>query len=345
MMFREFDPSIIGGTAAAWLAAFLLTLASPAAYADPIPLKLSFFASAQSEVYVDGIKPFVDAVNTEGKSLIAIDVRDNASLGELAEQPKLLLDNVADIAWVVPGQTPYRFPDNELLGMPGLFRDAREGTLLYTRLVESHALRGYETFFVIGAYTSGPTFIHSRKPIGSLAALAGQKIRANNPIEAELLERLGATPNVMPASKIASSIANGAIDGAALSPTALFDFRVAPVAKNHYLLRGGAAPLLILMNRRKFETLPEAAQAIIRKHSGAWTAAGWIASFGESEHRMLERIKTEPGNTVVEPSPSDLATAQRINRSLIESWATKSPHNRELLRRVDAELAAIRSTK
>jgi TRAP-type C4-dicarboxylate transport system substrate-binding protein len=344
MKIREFKPPIMRRGAAAALAASLLT-APAAAVADPIPLKLSFFASEQSKVYIDGIKPFVDAVNAEGKGLITIDVHDNASLGELAEQPKLLLDDVTDIAWVVPGQTPYRFPDNELLGMPGLFRDAREGTLLYTRLVASHGLRGYQKFFVIGAYTGGPTFLHSRKPIDSLAALAGQKIRANNPIEAELLERLGATPNVMPASKIASSIANGAIDGAALSPAALFDFGVATVAKNHYLLRGGAAPLVILMNRRKFESLPEAAQAVIRNHSGEWTAARWIASFGESEQRMLERLKTEPGNTIVEPTPKDMVTAQRINRALIESWAAKSPHNRELLRRVDAELATIRSTK
>ena len=267
------------------------------------------------------------------------------SMGPVAEQPRLLLDGVADIAWVVPGQTPYRFPDNELLEMPGLFRDLREGTLVYTRLVAANALRGYDDFFVIGAYTSDPTLIHSRKPIGSLAALAGQKIRANNPVEAEALERMGATPTVMPASRIASSIANGTLDGAALAPTALFDFGVAQVAKNHYLLRGGAAPLVLLMSRKKFNALPEPAKALIRKYSGEWTAAAWIASFGASESAMFRRFQAQPDSTVVEPSPADRMTAQRIYRSLIEAWAARSAHNRELLRRVDAELATIRSDK
>ena len=121
---------------------------------------------------------------------------DGALSKALAEQPKMVLEGGADIAWVVPGQTPYRFPDNELLEMPNLFRDVREGTLAYTRLIAANALRGYQEFFVIGAYTSAPSIIHSRNANGSLAALKGQKIRANNSIEADALQRLGAIPTV-----------------------------------------------------------------------------------------------------------------------------------------------------
>ncbi len=40
------------------------------------------------------------------------------------------------------------------------------------------------------------------------------------------------------------------------------------VTKNHYLLSGGGAPLVLVMNRRKFENLPDAAKTIIRKYSG-----------------------------------------------------------------------------
>jgi len=317
-----------------------------AATAEPIQLKLSFFGSDHTNTYRYGIKPFVDAVNTEGKGLLAIEVYPNGALGRaLAEQPRLVLDGIADIAWIVPGQTPYRFPDNELLEQPGLFRDTREGTLAYTRLIAAKALRGYEDFFVIGAYTSAPTFIHSRKPIESLAALEGQKIRANNPIEAEVLERLGAIPTVMPASKLANAVGSGVIDGAAFSPGALFDFGVSRVAQNHYLLYGGVAPLVLVMNRKKFDGLPEAAKALIRNYSGERAATAWIESFGVGERHFLDKIKSDPARKVVAPSPSDLKAAQRIYQSLIEAWAAKSARNRELLTMIEAELATIRSTK
>lgn len=326
------------------IGALAIALLSPYAAAEPVQLKLSFFASEHTVTYESGIQPFVDAVNAEGKGLLAIEVYPNGALGKaVAEQPGLVLDGVADIAWLVPGQTPYRFPDNELLELPGQFLDAREGTLTYTRLIAAGALRGYQEFFVIGAFTSDPTIIHSRKPIESLAALKGQKLRANNQSEADTLGRLGAAPTVMPASQLANAVGRGAIDGAALSPTALFDFGVAPVAKNHFLLRGGVAPLLVVMSRKKFDSLPEAAQALIRKYSGERAAATWIGSFGRAEKESIDKIKLDSAQKVVEPSPPDLEAAQRIYRSQIDTWTAKSPHNRELVKMIETELATIRS--
>jgi len=323
----------------------VVSLAPLAARAAPIELKLAFFPPEHTAIYEAAIKPFVDAVHFEGKGLLAIKVYPNGALGKVvAEQSQMVLDGVADIAWVIPGQTPYRFLDNQLLEMPALFRDLREGTLTYTRLIAAKALQGYENFVVIGAFTAGPGFIHSRKPLGSLAALKGQKIRANNQIEAELLGRLGAIPTVMPASRLADAIGRGAIDGAALAPTALFDFRVAPVAKNHYLLGGGVAPLVLVMSRKKFDSLPEAARALIRKHSGEWTAAAWIASFGASEQGSLDKIESDPARKVVKPSPADRAAAHQVYQSLIDAWAAKSARNRVLLKMIEADLTAIRST-
>ncbi len=324
--------------------AIAVLLPSPAV-AEPVTLKLAFFPPEHTAIYEAGIKPFVNAVNAEGKGLLTIKVYPSGALGRaVAEQPQMVLDGVADIGWVIPGQTPYRFPDNQVLEMPGLFHNLREGTLTYTRLIAANALRGYENFVVIGAFTSDPTFIHSRKPLGSLAALKGQKIRANNPIEAEALERFGAIPTVMPASRLADAISRGAIDGTALAPTATFDFRVAAAAKNHFLLGGGVAPLVLLMNREKFDSLPKVAQALIRKHSGEWTAAAWIASFGASEGRSLDKIRSDSAHKVVEPAPADRAAAQRIYRSMIDAWAARSARNRNLLKMIKADLAAIRST-
>ena len=314
------------------------------AAAEPTELKLSFFSSDQTDAYRDGVKPFVDAVKAEGKGLVTIKVHLNGALGKaVAEQPNLVADGVADIAWVVPGQTPYRFPDNQALEMPGLFNDVREGTLVYTRLIAASALRGYEKFFVIGAYASAPTVIHSRKQVTSLAAVKGQKIRANNAVEAEAIERFGAIPTIMPAARLADALAGGAVDAVMMSPGGLFQFGTARLAANHYLLGIGSAPLVVLMNRKKFDSLPEAAQALIRKYSGERAAATWIEMYGATERRSLDKIKSDPARKAVEPSPADRAAAQHVYKSLIDAWAAKSSHNRELLKKIKADLTAIRS--
>lgn len=317
-----------------------------AAAADTIHLKLSFFMSARGATYDSGVKPFVDQINAEGQGVLAIDVYPDGALGKgLAGQPKLVLDGVADIAWIVPGQTPYRFPDNELLDHPGLFRDAREGTLTYTRLVAANALRGYENYVVIAAVTPAPAFIHSRKPIGSLADLKDQRLRGNNPIEADALERLGALPTVLEVQLLADAIRRGALDGATLGPAAFFQYGMNSVAKNHYLLAGTASPLALVMNRKKFDTLPDAAKALILRYSGEWTAAAWIASFGRLEQAALDKLKSDPGHIVTEPSAADLDAAERIYRSQRDAWIARNPRNESLWQELQVDLAAIRSAK
>lgn len=327
------------------LAVLVLGLLPVEAWAEPITLKLAFFTSDKADTFRCGVKPFVDAVNAEGKGLVTIKVYPDGALGKaVADQPSMVLEGTADIAWVVPGQTPYRFPDNQVLELPGLFRDVREGTLVYTRLIAANALRGYQDFFVIGAYTSAPSIIHSHKPITSLAALKGQKTRANNLMEAEALERFGAIPTIMPASRLADALARGAVDAAIMSPGGLFQFGAARTATHHYLLGIGSAPLVVLMSRKKFDSLPAAAQALIRKYSGDRAAATWIESFGAVEQRALDKLKSDAAHKEVEPSPADRAAAQRIYKSLMDAWAANSLHNRQLLRTIEADLAGIHST-
>lgn len=320
-------------------------LSASVAASEPVHLKLSYFGSERAQIYQAGIKPFVDAVNAEGKGVVSIDVYANGALGKsVAEQPAMILKEAADIAWVVPGQTPYRFPDDEIFQLPGLARDVREGTLAYTRLVAANHLRGYQDYFVVGAYVTSPALIHSRKPIISIASLRGLKIRANNAVEAEALERLGAIATVMPVSQVASAIRQGAIDGAVLALSGLFDYGIAAVATYHYSLAEGGAPVALLMNRRKFDSLPDAAKDVIRKYAGEWAAARWIDAIAAFDKQNLALLRSDSRHVLATPSQDDLDVADRVFRSLIERWAAANTHNRDLMRNFEADLSAIRST-
>jgi TRAP-type transport system periplasmic protein len=247
------------------------------------------------------------------------------------------------MAFLVIGLTPYRFPDSALLELPGLFDSAREGTLVYTRLIAGKALHGYDDFVVLGAYTAEPNVIHSRKPTKSLDDLKGQKIRANNPIEADALAALGATPTVLEMPKTAQAIQAGAVDGTSLSPTGMIEFGIARVAPYHYLLRVGSAPFVLVMSRKRFAGLPQPVQALIGKYSGNWTAARWASTYEIAERQFLAQLRADPNQYVVTPTPGDLDKARRVYQEVNEAWAANSPGNRGLLRVLRKELAAVRS--
>jgi TRAP-type transport system periplasmic protein len=331
---------------AAPCAMLLFALSPRGAVAEPIELKLAFFSSELSMTYLATIKPFVDAVNSEGHDQVKIVVYSGGVLGrDITQQPDDVLGGKVDIAFVVPGYTPARFPENSVVELPGLFNDTREATLVYNRLIALDALKGYEDFFVIGAYVSEPETIHSRLPISSIGDLKGQRIRVNNAIEATTLAKLGAIPVPMQITKVANAISDGEIDGALAPRTPLSDYGIKRVVTNHYFLGTSGAPLALLMNRTKFEALPKPVKDIIRKYSGEWSAARFIEIYARSDFQILEQLRSDPNRAVVFPSSSDLEIAHTAFAGVIAEWAAKNPRDSELLKLTEAETAKLRATR
>jgi len=313
------------------------------AIGEPIKLKLAYFSSDRSTTYLACIKPFVEAVNAEAAG-IEISVSLSGALGKNpTQQLQLVLDGTADIAFIVPGYTPERFPDNLVVELPGMFRNIREATLVYTRLLAGRTLRGYDDLEVVGAFATEPESIHARPPVISLEDLKGKRIRANNALQAAALENLGAIAVQMPINQASSGLSSGKIDGATVSPAPLIEFGISRLAAHHYLLGIGAAPLAVVMNRTKFDSLPGPSQDAIRKFGGEWAAEHYIATYGAENERGLERLRSEPNRTVTVPSEADLRYARAAFGAVIEKWLADNPRNRELLTKAETEIAKIRS--
>ena len=332
--------------ALAFLAIGATALVAPPLAAEPIKLKLSFFSSDRSTSYLAAVKPFTDAVNAEVKDLMEIVLFASGTLGkDLTQQPQLVLDGTADMAYVVTGLTPGRFPDNGVVELPGLFANVREATIVFTRLIAANALRGYEDFFVIGAYVTEPETIHSRPPITNLDDLKGKRIRVNNPGEAAALLKLEAVPVSMPVNKIAEALSGGDLDAATVSTSPLSDYGIGRIATYHYLLQTSGAPLMLLMNRKVFEGLPMRVQDAIRRFSGVWAAERFIENHDVVEREIMVQLRADPQRKVIAPTRSDLDRAQAVFKSVTDEWVAKSPHNRELLDKATKELVALRAMR
>ena len=303
-----------------------------AAQADPITLKLSFFTSDRSNIYQNSIKPFVDAVNKDGKGIVEIKVYFSGAIsGVQAQQPQLVADGTADMAIIVPGQSPDRFGDTSVMELPGIYRDSREAGLVFTRLIEAGALNGYGDFFVVGAFVSAAESIHSRKSIATNEDLKGLTIRTNNNTEAAVLQKLGALPVLLAINQTTEAISRDKIDGATAPPSMLFEFGIGRVTSNHYMIPLGGAPTALVMNRAKFDSLPPQAKAIIRQYSGAWLAEQSATGLDALDKQTLKQLQEDPRRKVVFLSPADLKSVQQISASVVEAWAAMSRHNRELL--------------
>jgi TRAP-type C4-dicarboxylate transport system substrate-binding protein len=315
-----------------------------AAAAEPIKLKMAYFASDREPPFVSVMRPFADAVNKQAKGIIEIVPYAGGALGRsFAQQTQLVLDGVADMAWVNPNLTPEKFPDNDVMEFPGLFRDLREAALVSSRMVAAGELRGYEDFFVIAAVANFPHLINTRSAIASLPDLRGKTLRVNNSIEGEALKALGITPVVIPVNETALAIGRGTIDGASMSPNSLFAYGVSRMTKYHYIAPLGGAPLAFLMNRSKFESLPRAGQDAIRKFSGDWTTVRFVDAYEANNIQGMNDLKSDPNRQVIVPPRAELDALQATFETVFDKWRMESPRNLALLKLMETEIAKVRA--
>jgi TRAP-type C4-dicarboxylate transport system substrate-binding protein len=316
------------------------------ASAEPIKLKLSLVTSDRALIYRACVKPFVDAVNADAAGLLAIEVYFSGALEkQLALQPQLVSDGKADIAFIFPGYSPDRFFDNTVVELPGLFENTREASLVFTRLIAAGAMKGYDDYVVIAALSSPVESIHARLPIASIADLKGMSIRTNNPTESAVLAKLGMQPVLMTVDAVAGALSDGKIAGATAPLAMLSEFGISRVATTHYMLEISGAPLALVMNRKKFESLPPRAQDILRKYSGDWLVDGYVRAYEIAGNQVMEQLQSNSRRSIVMPSPADQLVADAAFKSVVDEWTEKSAANRAQLDIVRANLAVLRAAR
>jgi TRAP-type C4-dicarboxylate transport system substrate-binding protein len=325
------------------VACSVLAATSPAR-SEAVHLKLAMFSADTEMTWVTVIKPWADAVNAAGQGIVQIDAFPNGALGRaLPEQPQLVLDGVADIAFVIPGVTPGRFPDNELMDLPGFFSSSEEATAVYISLMKKGALRGFENYHVLAAMGTPPFWIDSRSKIASLVDFKGKKLRGTNPSQSATLKALGAVPVLIPVNEVTEAIGRGTIDGATEFPGPLLDFGIDRVTKYDYALPVGISSLTLLMNKAKYDSLPAEAKAVLDRFGLDWTGAKFTNEYGTYLKGLYAKLAADKGRVLTNPSAEDLKAASEAFQTVVADWSRKRPGNEELVKGLRAELDAVRA--
>jgi TRAP-type C4-dicarboxylate transport system substrate-binding protein len=324
--------------------ALLFAVLFTTATAQAQPVKLRFASSIpDGETATVLFKPFVEAVNKEANGAIEIELFQNGVLGRNPlQQAQMIIDGVADLAWVILPQSRGRFRETEVLELPGMFRDLEEATNVSNRLLKKGLLQGFDEYYVVGLVGTGPTSIHSRGQISSIDSIKGKKIRAGGAIESAAIRSLGGAPVALTFTEIIEAVGRGNVDGITALPSTLFDFGFVSVVNTHYFTRLGNLPMAILMNKQKFDELPKAGQDAIRKFSGDWIAEKYNQGIGRYYQSLAAQLQSDPKRKVIMPSDTELTQAQASFRPVIEEWASKDIRNRQLFNSLRDEITTIR---
>jgi TRAP-type C4-dicarboxylate transport system substrate-binding protein len=327
------------GAAAVPAAALLFGKAARAA--DRV--KWAVFTPDNEVTFRTVMKPYAEIVEKETNGAVAFDMFPNGALGRNpGAQPQLVLDGVADIAWCVPSYSPGRFPDTEVFELPGLFRDLHETDTVLSRLSQTDLLHDYKDFYNISMFGTAPYSIHTNFPIKTVADLRGKKIRASSATESAALRVFGAVPIGMPVTEIPEAISRRTIDGTTSWLPPFFDFGLNRVTNYHFFIRLGVVPLAILMNKKRYDALPEAVRAAMKRNGGEALGNQFTEHVGAYNAELLKRLQDDPKHHVIFPTEAEQEAARRQLAVVSDTWVAKSPRHKELKTAVDAEIARVR---
>ena len=255
-------------------------------------LRFSSFEPPVAHVTKNILTPWAADVSGASNGELEVTIFPGGTLGRSpAQQLKLVEDGVADIAWVIPGYTPGRFDQGTVSELPFLVRNAAAGSAAMWSLFEQGLFSGdYDKFKMIGVMVSAPNGLATTKEVRAPEDLRGMNLRAPGPTMLSAIDALGAVPvGGITGPSLAESISRGLIDGTFTQWGAIETFRAGEVVKNYVDLPLGGTPMLIVMNKARYESLSDTARAAIDKFSGAAFSERFGKSFDQNVAEARER--------------------------------------------------------
>lgn len=300
-------------------------LTTAAAFAEPVNLKFASFVPGRSKTMSDVMAPFAEDVNAASNGTLNIEFFPGGVLGRApAQQLKLLQDGVTDIAYIIPAYTPGVFPDNEIFELPLLAQNVNDGTMAIWRMFEQGQLRGYEDLKVLGLFAT-PQVMHTTFPLDDLGAFQGKKIRSAGYIQNQITEALGAVPVGMVATQMAESVSRGLVTGLMADWNVLKIYGLQDFTTHHLEAPMGLVPVLVAMNKDKYESLPQEAKDALEQFSGEAFSQRYIDVLGPVLDAGKAEFEASPDHTVRSLTEAEYADWRERFQPLYNKWRESVP--------------------
>lgn len=325
------------------IAACTLAIAAPLPSIAQDTIKVGTFVPEQSTGVAGVIKPWMEAVSADLGDTVSLQGFWGGTLGKSPfKQFELVQNGVADVTWVLPGYTSGQFPEMGLFELPFLFETAEEASVVGWKLYEQGLLTGFDGVHVVGFFATEPNALFMKTEITSLDDLKGMKIRSVGPIHANWLETFGAAPQTLSSAEYNEALNRGTIDGVIQGWTGMRTFKSFPLVNQAYSIPAGTIPFLLLMNERKWNSLPAATQEAVMKHGGITMAGTGAAAYTDVGEAIVESVKADGSLNLLTPSEAETASYDERTKVVHQWWIDRTPNGQAVYDEAKRLLAEIR---
>lgn len=227
-----------------------------------------------------------------------------------------------DIGFVWHPVLPGKFPQLELLTLPGLAKNQTVASTVYWRLREKYPALGelftpednvveIATFVAMGAH------IHSKAPVTTLADLKGKVFAAQDAAGVEALQKLGASASVMVGPDAYLALQRGAVDGVLCAWGWVNNFKLNEVTTHHTLVNLNPGTYSTVMNKDAHDKLTDDE----KKHLADLLPVYFFNNTTDGAAQAMSAIPPENIHTL---SAADQETLATTMRPMWDAWVQKA---------------------
>jgi len=324
---------------AACIALVAIGLASirPAA-AQEIQLKASLFVPPGNPL-VRAMEKWAEEMKEKSNGRLIIKIFPAGQMGPPPRQFDLARTGVADIAVILHGSTPGRFPLTELTHVPGFVKGPYGSSLGVSEIAQEVLAPEYPGVKILNVIFLD-TVIISRSEIANANSLKGKRVRAAGSVQSDVLEALGAVPTVVQPGDLNDALNKGMIEGVSTAYSAIESYKLDDVAK--FVSEGdmGSVTFATVMNQAAYDALPPDLRRLIDESSGLASAKLFARIVTDDEIRLRENL-LKRGVKISRLADDGALTqaSQKILDLAIKKAEAKGLDARNVLKRMKAAVA------
>ncbi len=260
-------------------------------------------------------------------------------------------DGLADLSFSVHAYTPGRYPITQIAELPFAGNTAEAASLAYQRIFARHlaVLNDHRGLKVIAVFTHGPGQIcNARRPVASLADMAGLRFRVDGGTVSDIGKAIGATVLMKPASETLELLGAGAIDGTFSPAESISSLRLEKAIHHCTIVPGGLynTSFAFVMNQAAWERISKTDQDAIERLSGEHAAMLFGRAWDQADRRGVALMQasgvrtTVAGKAFVDEIRARAAPLER--KWIVDAKARALPDPEQVLREFRAEAARLR---
>ena len=302
-------------------------------------LKLASFVPPIYVLHKPIFLKLADDLKAATNGSVNIKVYPSGELGKgPVEQYQRAVKRIAEISYGLQGYTSPLFPRNLLVELPGVASDPEDATRKIWKVMDKYLRVEYRGTRPLAAFATAPAVImSSTKPVHSPADMKGMKIRVPSKSAAAVVKAYGATPVLMPATKVYTSMSTGVVDGALMGADSLLIFKLIEPTK--FVTTGlpeMVTEIFLTMNQGAYDELSASEKVALDKLTGkglSLRASKKLENFGKTALAIYGKGK---GKKIIALTPENRkkfdALASKAVTDLVKEFEAKGVPAGEIIR-------------